>query len=284
MLRIRFARSWEDGARRRTSDPYLIASGLTEQDVTLATAANGKTVPQQWAVTDSSTHTVTGLILHLSPWFAAALAKPIDPCKADVSCAQKCCDGGQVGGDSCVATCTNGPDLVTFADCYEGCVKGPTAANFADSACLDECCTQANGTADASGACFTATSAEAYAAEHCGTACFKPGDTVTVCGSSARSCGGGGAGGTGGAGGGGASGAAGSGGAGTGGTGGGTGGTAGSSTGGSGTGGGTSGRCDPIFCPTVSDGGDTCCVTPNGPCGINGGTGCQPDPTLDFDF
>ncbi len=48
-----------------------------------------------------------------------------------------------------------------------------------------------------------------------------------------------------------------------------TGGTAGSGTGGSG-----GGSCNPAFCPS-SGFGQACCVTSNGPCGTDTGTGCQ---------
>jgi len=38
-------------------------------------------------------------------------------------------------------------------------------------------------------------------------------------------------------------------------------------------GGGASGSCDPTFCPGGTMGG-ACCITPNGPCGMNFGMGC----------
>jgi len=60
----------------------------------------------------------------------------------------------------------------------------------------------------------------------------------------------------------------------TGGTGAGGSGFGGSGTGGSGTGGSGGGTCNPAFCPT-SGFGQPCCVTPNGPCGVDTGTGCQ---------
>lgn len=40
-----------------------------------------------------------------------------------------------------------------------------------------------------------------------------------------------------------------------------------------GTGGG--GTCNPAFCPPATF-GTTCCITPNGPCGIDVGMGCMP--------
>jgi hypothetical protein len=62
----------------------------------------------------------------------------------------------------------------------------------------------------------------------------------------------------------------------------GTGGTSGTGNGGTGglggttgTGGTGSGTCNANFCPTDPNGGTPCCMTPNGPCGIDNGTGCQ---------
>ena len=85
---------------------------------------------------------------------------------------------------------------------------------------------------------------------------------------------GGGSGGLGGTGGGGVGGAGG-GAAGMGGTGGGAAGTAGTSgtSGTSGTGGTSGGSCNPAFCP--SSFGTPCCLTPNGPCGCDMGSGCM---------
>ncbi len=60
----------------------------------------------------------------------------------------------------------------------------------------------------------------------------------------------------------------------SGGTGAGGSGTGGTGAGGSGTGGSGGGSCNPAFCPT-SGFGTPCCVTANGPCGVDTGTGCQ---------
>lgn len=50
----------------------------------------------------------------------------------------------------------------------------------------------------------------------------------------------------------------------------------------SGTGGG-SGSCQPSFCPTDPNGvGTQCCMTANGPCGLNFGNGCQTSTKGDF--
>jgi hypothetical protein len=49
--------------------------------------------------------------------------------------------------------------------------------------------------------------------------------------------------------------------------------------GGPGTGGtgGNSGTCNPAFCPSSTT-GTACCLTPNGPCGLNAGSGCATAP------
>ena len=47
-----------------------------------------------------------------------------------------------------------------------------------------------------------------------------------------------------------------------------------------GTGGGNTGTCNPAFCPN-SGVGSPCCVNPNGPCGMNNGSGCS---TVTADF
>lgn len=39
--------------------------------------------------------------------------------------------------------------------------------------------------------------------------------------------------------------------------------------------GGAAGTCDPNFCPPDPNGGAGCCLTPNGPCGVDRGSGCQ---------
>ena len=88
-------------------------------------------------------------------------------------------------------------------------------------------------------------------------------------GAGGMATGGTGAGGTGGM----ATGGTGAGGSSTGGTGAGGSG-AGGTGGGTGTGGSGGGTCNPAFCPT-SGFGTPCCVTPNGPCGVDTGTGCQ---------
>jgi len=46
------------------------------------------------------------------------------------------------------------------------------------------------------------------------------------------------------------------------------------------TGGSNSGTCNPAFCPN-SGVGSPCCVNPNGPCGMNNGSGCT---TVSADF
>ena len=70
----------------------------------------------------------------------------------------------------------------------------------------------------------------------------------------------------------------------------GSGGTAGTGTGGaSGTAGasgssgsgGSTGSCNPAFCPNTGS-GTPCCVSPNGPCGTDHGSGCQNTPGGDF--
>jgi hypothetical protein len=73
---------------------------------------------------------------------------------------------------------------------------------------------------------------------------------------------------------------AGSGGAGTGGFG--TGGDFTGGTGGLPSSGGSAGAgsCDPLFCPSAS--GPACCVTPQGPCGVDLGMGCTAAPANDF--
>jgi hypothetical protein len=62
-------------------------------------------------------------------------------------------------------------------------------------------------------------------------------------------------------------------------------GTSGSGSGGSsgatGTGGTGTGSCSVAFCPSGGP-GTPCCINPNGPCGVDLGTGCALPQTADF--
>jgi hypothetical protein len=158
------------------------ARATPPEELLLATRAGGDWTGQGWALVDTSSSTVTGLILHFSEW--AVIPSPGGSCALDYGCFTSCC--GASPPDLCCSNarntcyCTHAGSFPAFVACYAGCVGAPTTSNFANSACMSACCTGQGGSTNR-GACMVDSIDEARAVLECGRECAGASDQMSLC-------------------------------------------------------------------------------------------------------
>jgi hypothetical protein len=169
--------------------PYDPAKLASQPDTELAVAyidSQSQRHGAGWTVINPTDHTVSALITHFSPW--AVFPSPAGGCTVNYNC-MKQCSGASVPNLCCNSgrsTCrsTMSTSFPAYVNCYTSCTGASQLANFGNSKCLSDCCTDAGWTHLSHGACHSSngTQSQANAILACAKACPASGDSGTFCG------------------------------------------------------------------------------------------------------